>query len=561
MTSNLPLPPLPSESAEPALNLDQVLSRAFQRTPDTRDCLADAEVAAVVREVPPGRWADRVEGLLDDYSLSARQRGILTVSERVLRAWCRQPAFHPRLGEALLRCSGGLMAASLEPDSWLVRRRHPVHDLLDIIAGVAQAWYPEHPHARVLRARLCAWLDRLRAPGDLARMGRLAASWHRRYREQLRLPPTGGPVPLSEDYARRRAAEVIDQQLAGRQLPAFMVRDLRDHWWPALAGVLVREGEGGALFGRTVRALSLVIWALHPGAADMGQHAKLQRIATDLHRQLPPLLDELIDDAGTRRAMLEHIEVMLHSVLNYRQIRREPVPPLSQEALPPAVEVSGDLLDGLQRISPEDWFEMRPDGARIRVFAEQDRMTLMDQARRKQLACTRRELAWRLANGELVPVPVPVSSSELIIERLRILAQELKGRGAKAAAGTADKSARVNKARRPRWMPPPPAGQPAGDGSAESYRLARIAVSCLGIGARVRFLDEDQSWRIIMKLPSRDLLLLVDDRGLDRREIFGRDLLDALAEGEAKMIHPGEHGDYFDRVVETIEGERRHKSR
>lgn len=55
-------------------------------------------------------------------------------------------------------------------------------------------------------------------------------------------------------------------------------------------------------------------------------------------------------------------------------------------------------------------------------------------------------------------------------------------------------------------------------------------------------------------------LLLVDNQGLDRRELFGRDLIEALAEGEAEVIDHGDNGDYFDQVVRTLEGERRHKA-
>lgn len=550
MTSNVPLPPLPSQSPEPALQLDDVLSRRF-RTPSSARQVDDAVVADAVRQVPPGRWADRVELLLENYSLGARQRGVLVVAERVLRAWCRQPAFHPRLGEALLRCSGGLVACALARDSWLAQRRHPIHEVLDVITGVAQAWYPAHPHARVLRARLCAWLDRIRAPEDAMRIRGIAQAWYRRYQDDLGGRWSEEPAPLGAEYARRKAARVIDRQLAGRQQPLFMVADLHDHWWPALAGVLAREGEASPLFKRAMRALSLVIWALHPGAASPAHHARLARIATELRRELPSLLAALIGDAEVSRRMLDHIEVHLHSAMQFRQIRRESVPPLAREPLPTAVEVSTDLLDALERVSQRDWFELKPGGARARLFLDQDEAVLVSQAREKLLVCTRRELAWRLANGEVAPVPVPASSSELIIERLRILSQELKRpRGASKAPDAATPARRRT---------PPHAAQPAGDGSAESQRLARVAVSGIAIGSRIRFLEEDQSWRVIMKLPSSDLFMLVDNRGLDRRELFGRDLVEALAEGEAEMVPGGGGGEYFDRVVKAVDGDRRHK--
>lgn len=562
MTSNLPLPPSPTQSAGSALNLDDVLSRSFRKPADGGGPVDDAVVIDAVRQVPAGRWADRVEMLLEGFSLSARQRGALVVAERVLRAWCRQPAFHPQLGEALLRCSGGVVACALAPESWLARRRHPVHEVLDVITHVAQAWYPGHPHARVLKARLCAWLDRIRGPGDAVRVRGVAQAWHRRYLEDLQGRLSEQPAPLGAEYARRKAAAVIDRQLAGRQQPAFMVRDLHEHWWPALAGVLAREGEGSTLFREPVRLLSMILWALHPGAVSPKHHAKLQRIADELRQRLPALLSTLINDPEASRRMMEHIEVNLYSVLHFRQVRREPVPPLSREPLPPAVHVSADLMEALERIGERDWFAMKPGDERVRVFLKGEQAMLVSQARQKLLVCTRRELAWRLANGELAPVPAPVSSSELILERLRILARELdRDPGRTVSPETAASGEPVPAARGVAGRPPTHVAEPPGDGSPESYRLARIAVAGLAIGARLRFLDEDQSWRVIMKLPSSGLFLLVDNRGLDRREIFGSDLMQALAEGEAEMIHPGEDGDYFNRVVRSIEGERRHKAR
>src|SRR5690554_4670822 len=80
-------------------------------------------------------------------ALSVRQLGIVRLARELLRDYFNQPVFHPQLARRLLAVSGPLIAEALPRDGWLMRRQHPVHELMALVEEVAKGWFPALPQA------------------------------------------------------------------------------------------------------------------------------------------------------------------------------------------------------------------------------------------------------------------------------------------------------------------------------------------------------------------------------------------------------------------------------
>lgn len=534
--------------------------------------------------------------------LSSQQQGRLCVARRVIRDYLGQPAFHPELAAALNEHRSGLLAAALVSPSWVEQRRHPVHDLLQALGELAPGWCPEHPQARDLNETMAGWLRSLRETPQAAELAEEAWSWLERFHqrvdklgERLRQAEEGS---LRLEYARRQAAAIIQRQLAGRRLPDFVARDLVDHWWPALEWILLNRGEASALWDQAVRLLTLLFWSLQPEQGEEANHRKLQRVARDLHQQLHTLLDETVADEATRAHMLDHVQLAHTALLSGRPLNFvEVTEPASGSLVKDAgTAISEDLLRELHGLSTRDWFEVRATGERMRLLIRQDeyqQLLFVNQAGLKTQSASFEDFAWRLTNREVVQLPRPVASPELVVEHLEDLArqyrqqqQDTKSRAraveeqtaaapeasatekadAHARAEPVSAAAAAEPAASAEPETPEPetdAGEPVpaaerADGQSERKR-ARLLVSGLPLGTWMDFREDDNSWtrlKLILVMSSSDKYVFVSRNGLDRREVQRRDLIDGIATGTISVFNSdSRYDDTLSRVVGGLQSD------
>jgi hypothetical protein len=433
MTAHLPLTPVIEGGDQ---QLDQLLQTLFPERGQERDELTGRLLRAVQRQCSGPQLHERVVRAGEE-QLRARVK----LGQRILREYFTQPVFHHDLARSLLRNSGGLLARTLEPRGWLTQTGSAEQELLALIARVGAGWSPATERSDRIRGLLVSWLTELGSdrPADP-----ILAQARERERElravcQRRVQAVVDEPGMSRLAAQRRAARTLNRQIAGRDQPAFMVRDLHQHWFPALCRVLEEQGADSELERRLVRILSLVIWALQPGMETSSRRDKLQRTANQLNRELPELLPLVQPDEEVRDRIIDYIEVTVYSVLYGRQVARQPVPPFDEQ-VPPTDEQLGEEVPALlNRLGQDDWLQLESRDLRAFVMARQAKTgdwILADALGRRVFACQRDELARDLVSGAIWMVPNPSSPAELIRRRLDVLNGYLQARmGGRSRAG------------------------------------------------------------------------------------------------------------------------------
>ena len=398
------------------------LENVFRTLFPDNDCVTgvdDQTVREALRHCRGEHLFAQLERKLGGQPLSARQKGHLQLARHVLRAYFAQPAFHPDLARALLAETGALLAGALTPGGWLTQHtRDPVHELLTLAGRVGIGWSPGDRRADETRDMLCSWFRALGRDGDSQTVvvaARARVADFDQVCERRVASVRGRHQGLSAADARRRAARVIDEKLAGRQQPPFMASSLHKDWWPALQRVFMQEGEQSERAARLVRVLGLVIWALQPREHVSREVKKLSRVAEDISLELPRVFAEVMPEEQPREDLVDRIEVALYSIIHGRQVPREAVVPVEENE--PA-DVPTEHSD-----EHAQWFERSADAQRMWLLSGQDDPDrfFFDLFGRRVLHCSPGEARGKLQSGELRPIPTPVSTPQLVRTHLNQL--------------------------------------------------------------------------------------------------------------------------------------------
>jgi hypothetical protein len=536
------------------------------------------------------------------YSLSSRQIGVVRLGQELLRGYFAQPVFHTELGHRLLSASGGLMAAALPSEGWLLRPGHPVHELMVLIESVARGWDPSLPQASETSEVLCAWLQRsATADQTLAE----ARQWwadvqSRQQRIAVRVAESeSGALRLR--YVRQVAARMLNRQLAGRPLPDFMVQDVVDQWSGVFQWALLNGGERSLRWQKLVRGFGLLVWALQPEVADPEHRSKLTRVVEQVRAELLPLLDELVADEQVRQRLAEQIEVALLCQFNVRPMDYLPVPPIPGGSLldDAGAGVSQDLLAEVEAIRVGDWFVVPESGQRIRLqlkLDEYQQLLFVNQAGVRVISASFEEFAWQFSSAAISAVVDPVPLIDWSSERLTALAEQYRQRQQarqaehqaraqeeaqqteareRARRKALEEARRLSDARQQQVREQQDlqaaeaevelarrAAVAANHGATDAQRRqrARLLVSGLTMGAWLVFHGETGvaiRRKLAVVLPSSAKYIFVDRGGTDKYEITRDALIDAIASGTVEVASKDTRfDDALNRVVDGIRLER-----
>lgn len=526
-----------------------------------------------------------IDTVLQSGQLSSRQRGQLTVGLQVLEEFLEQPAFHPQLAERLLDCAGPVLARATDAEGWLTGRGHALFPLLELIAGLALGWHPEHMQAEELAGQMQGWFRRLgtgESPRDVLEAAR---QWAERFRartakleQRLRDREKGA---LQLQYASREAARVINRQLAGRELPQSVARDLSEVWRPGLQWILLNESGQGQLWNRAVRLLTLLIWSVQPARDSERAAEKRRRVAADVKAQLPEMLERILPEPGLKDRMLEELQIIWLSLDHDRPVDFVNVPPLDTGSLldEAGASVSRDLLGEIGGVSDEDWFEESDSGRRFRLLMKHDEyqeLMFVDQAGFKTGTVSFEDFAWQLTNGSVAPLGLPARPAELVAERLNMMAQRFRERRREAQqarerpAPEAQKpvaqeekeeivSARQRRAeadeRREQALREAPAA--SADTAADDPRRrkwARLLVSGLTLGSWLTLERDGETLqrKLILILSSTDKYVLVGADGTGRLEYARAELIQGVLDGSITVV--GGDSRYDDTLGRVVDG-------
>ncbi|MDF1630053.1 MAG: DUF1631 family protein [Alcanivoracaceae bacterium] len=532
-------------------------------------------------------------------SLSTRQLGVVRLARQVLTDYFAQPLFHPDLAQQLLAASGALIAAALPVDSWLLRRSHPLHDLIRQVEQVAAGWYPGLPQAAQTAAVLTLWLSQYSEDGaEPSRWLEDMAARQQKIASRVGQSEAGA---LRLSYARQTSARLLNRQLAGRPLPDFIAEDIASHWSGAFQWALLHHGEDSPLWQKLVRSFGLLVWSLQREAGEQAQQEKLTRVISQMREELMPLIEQVIADEQVREQLTEKLEVAFLCQLHNRPMDYQEVPAVAGgNALDDAgASVSQDLLGEVAAVNIGDWFVEPASGRRLQLLLKLDeyqQLLFVNQLGMKQVSASFEEFAWQFSSAQISSVVAAVPLLDWSAERLNALAAQYRerqqAREAEHQAQVAEQL-RIDEQRdQARRKAIKEARQLAADqqrreaeeaalrqseaqleqarrdsvaaehGASEALRRqrARLLVSGLTMGVWLSFHDDDgvQTRRkLAVVLPSSGKYIFVDRIGTEKYEITRDALIGGIAGGAIEVVRKDSRfDDALNRVVDGIRQDR-----
>lgn len=595
----------------PLPELNKMFVGLYGELSDSATAVADEQLAAVLVSGDPSRddlilYAKRQ---LPSVSLAPRQMGLIKAVSAILSDFYHQAAFHPALSEKLYAASGALVGEAVRTQEWLSDKSHPLSLFIDEMAEVAQGWCPTHSQSDEIADILCAAMKGLCGESQHDSIAHFR-SWRSTFDARVEKISTrlvqGESGTLRAQYSRGMAARTINRQVAGRDLPQFMLDALEKIWQPAFQWLLLDQGEKSDLWNKLVRSFSLLIWSVQANAAEHKQ--KFLRVTEQLKVDLSGLLAQVVTDAGNRSQLLDDIQVFHAFLLHGREVEHFPYQPLQGSAALDAVdaEVSADLLEEISNIRTESWFVIADVEKRIRLAQRNDeyqQLLFTDQIGIKALSCSFDDFAYQYSSGMIALTADVVPFFEWAQAKLQALSDRYQERLAAAKVKAKEKAllresqaqerdaAKVAAREDARRLAEDEAARKhaqqallneeqafdaeqrevedsrrqavAGElGYSDEQRRqrARLTISSLVVGVWLSFHGDSGAQvrrKLAVILPSSGKYIFVDRNGADKVELIKDGLIEGLASGAIALLHRDERfDDALSRVVGGIQNTR-----
>ena len=165
------------------------------------------------------------------------------------------------------------------------------------------------------------------------------------------------------EQARREVVTVLDNRMAGRQLPDVVVRLLRQGWQQVLYLTWLHEGENSPLWQQQVKVVDAVVWSVLEHR-DQDALEKLKTLSPKLLKTLHDGLTKINHDAMETKQLLVKFRDVHHRLLKGLQTERVAVEPElpAQPAQPetaPELPENHFLVKKCSQLAPGQWIEIQ----------------------------------------------------------------------------------------------------------------------------------------------------------------------------------------------------------
>lgn len=271
-----------------------------------------------------------------------------------------------------------LLRVALGDKGFFTRRQHPARQMLSAIAEASEFLNPNDDADRAMLERMRSVTDRASREyaGDPALFQSLLAELNQHLQAQTRkaeiaerrhVEAARGREKL--ETARMRAAEALDERMAGRRAPRFLRTLLGQAWSDVLALSLLRDGEESETYRRQLaiadRLLEAALELRRTGDSPIGpeESAELRQSierallqvgyhADDAQAISARLLAEPDEDDDDPASSTE-----LAMKLKQRVRFGQDADPALQEAMPELNEAEREQLERIKALPFGTWFE------------------------------------------------------------------------------------------------------------------------------------------------------------------------------------------------------------
>jgi len=545
--------------------------------------------------------------------------GAAGLAQAFWQSWRRQSGLHNHLLEVLDPVRNLLTDAEA---GWATMPDHPLWSALATLQEAGMGYQPELGRAgeKVL-ADLTRWVGALAAEGWPGLSAALQEPWNQEQKrlarlEQRLIDSERGQLRMRR--AQQQAARLLNQQMAGRKLPAEVSAFLQNDWNRELQWCLLQHGDSGNEWRQRASLTSQLIASLQAPDDDDGRQ-RLYALIPEIGPQLRDLLAPRAHDTALLEQQLAAIERQHLQLLRGQPLVCSPVELIVNHDpwLGAAPRLSSDLVESVRACETGQWFLRRDSETRLKLALKLDdseQLLFVNRLGLKAWQTSFEEFALALATGAVNALPVANGAAvlESLLEqwiarleeqrqaRSQALAEARRRADAQARARVEAKAKAIAEARalaealpalepveasapedanqsigeepaafamEPESAPEPvvpdvPARSPqAGQAPTEhQLRGARQQTALLAVGSWVELDDEQgrsQRLKLAVKLPSSGKLIFVDREGSRRAEETHDRFAARLIDGSARILDQGrQFEDTLARVVNSLRRDR-----
>jgi hypothetical protein len=447
----------------------------------------------------------------------AEQRAILAWLDTAHKEWVSGYPLAQPLAETLQSLRHLAAAMALADPVFMQPGAHPLHRLLDEVVAVAIGWEPEVARSESLRGAVSrateaalAWFEDREV--DLSAVCQTFS--RDSDRERIRARRMAQRVLETEqgrirtERARRTAADMINECLAGHPTPPAIGTFLKGPWYASAQLVLLKFGEGSrqwAAMGETTRNLLDSLQPLEQASPERKQ--QVFEIVAGMPREMKRWLLSLQHDDQALEEAVGLVEFAHLKILRQQELELETISPIPVAETEARQTGQGERLRALK---PGQWFLIEAGEAPPRRLRLRLSLNLMRQ----------QELLFTDHNG-LKALQLSYADFEnlLVQRRVRKLSHEVSFSLSLARAAGVDSVETLKRLMAapesaPGKMPGLPMGSWLGFHDGETPLLARVAVHD----------------------PQRDVFIFVNREGIKLREVTRQDLLTLMEQGQVEVL-------------------------
>lgn len=552
--------------------------------------------------------ADQLAALLE-YLFADQADGPAAVFANLFWSqWRRHCGLHDAAADALEPLRGALARDS----AWAVDARHPAWAVFALAQQRAIGFQPELGRAGdKLLGELQQWAAAAGRDGWAVAAAAGAAQWEQEQARIGRLEQRLINAERGQLRARRaqqQAAGVLNQAMAGQQLPPAVTEFLQGEWYQELQWCLLQFGDNTPEWRQRSALTYKLVESLQDPGDDASQRQQLYQAIPEVGPELRAMLaarshnQELLE---RQLAEIEHQHLLLLRGRTPNYVDFELIANRNPW-LPPNTRISAELLARVNDITPAQWFLYRaeqPD-QRIKLALKMEdtgQLLFVNRLGIKAVQPSFEEFAYLLSSGGAAALPGPQFAEQLLRQLLRQLvqryeeqqraasqaaaereraqaeaearaaaearhraeakakaiaeAQALAAAQARAAAEAEERAREQEQARRRAVL------QQQDENREQRQRAARQSAALLSVGAWVELHDElgqTQRLKVAVKLPSSGKLIFVDNDGIRRAELTQESFAAGLLDGSARVLDAGTR--FEDALAEVVNNLRRDRA-
>jgi hypothetical protein len=553
--------------------LGKLLALSFPiKKDDSRQDITTEELVQLLHKTAngqPSTLADHIEqNLKPTESLLPKDYSILKFIDRLFLTLTQQNTLDNKISTLLNKLAAPSACCFLQDSNWLWNTDHILHTSITAIHKFSIGWHSGkskaadrfYPKLEQLITEISQATDTNSTDLAAKKLLGFFDNEHKRtekLEERLRAAEAGS---LRAQHAQQKSTRLLNQNLAGKQLPTDISQFIKTHWRDSLISLLIQFGTKSPEWNKAQQVTESLINSFEQTNNSEDKQQAVYAMIAGINDDLRKLTVSLSHDESRLNHELDTIDQYHLSILKGEAPRCEPFE-LIDNTNPLNIsnaKVSSSLLAKTELFSEGQWFihdNADNSPSRIKLMTKLPDIQQVLFSNRLGIKAEQyglEEFAYKLSTKSLTPIRLsaePRASAMMLITQLfenydtrKRKVTDLKAELKKAKEIAKKKALKEADAlRSPKTIKPELKKPPANINVDERVLYDKLSklLTNLNIGNKIIFRDKEgntETCKLAVKLQSTGKYIFINNAGLKKYELSYINLLNQLITEKAKLV-------------------------